>query len=77
MVSILGLRKTSAQPKMLATNLLQVEVVNVTSLLQLQQVITNLSISSSCNKSVKIRLVATCHLLTCYNSLKQLAEACG
>ena len=24
-----------------------------------------------CNKSVKIRLVATCHLQTCYNLLKQ------
>ena len=32
-----------------------------------QQVATSLSISSSCNKSVKIRLVATCHLQTCYN----------
>ena len=39
----------------------------------LQQVATNLSISSSCNKSVKIRLVVTCHLQTCYNLLKQLA----
>ena len=29
--------------------------------------------SSSCNKSVKIRLVATCHLQTCYNLSKQLA----
>ena len=36
-------------------------------------VATNLSISSSSNKSVKIRLVATCHLQTCYNLLKQLA----
>ena len=34
-----------------------------------QQVATSLSISSSCNKSVKIRLVATCHLQTCYASL--------
>ena len=32
-----------------------------------QQVATSLSISSSCNKSVKIRLVASCHLQTCYN----------
>ena len=31
--------------------------------------------SSSCNKSVKIRLVATCHLQTCYNLLKQLAAS--
>ena len=36
-----------------------------------QQVITNLSISSSCNKSVKIRLVATCHLQICYNLLAE------
>ena len=34
-----------------------------------------LSISSSCNKSVKIRLAETCHLENCYNSLKQLAES--
>ena len=38
-------------------------------------VATNLSISSSCNKSVKIRLVATCHLQTYYNLLKQLAAS--
>ena len=37
-----------------------------------QQVATNLSISSSCNKSVKIRLVAPCHLQTCHNLLKHL-----
>ena len=36
---------------------------------------TNLSISSSCNKSVKIRLVIACHLQTCYNLLKQLAAS--
>ena len=36
---------------------------------------TNLSISSSCNKSVKIRLVATCHLQVCYNLLKKLAAS--
>ena len=36
---------------------------------------TNLSISSSRNKSVKIRLVAICHLQTCYNLLKQLAAS--
>ena len=40
-----------------------------------QQVATNLSISSSCNKSVKIRLVATCHLQTSYNLLKQLVAS--
>ena len=40
-----------------------------------QQVATSLSISSNCNKSVKIRLVATCHLQTCYNLLKQLAAS--
>ena len=40
-----------------------------------QQVATNLLISSSYNKSVKIRLVATCHLQTCYNLLKQLAAS--
>ena len=38
-----------------------------------QQVTTNLSISSSRKKSVKIRLVATCHLQTCYNLSKQIA----
>ena len=32
-----------------------------------QQIASNLSISSSCNRFVKIRLVATCHLQTCYN----------
>ena len=36
---------------------------------------TNLSVSSSCNKSVKIRFVATCHLQTCSNLLKQLAAS--
>ena len=36
-----------------------------------QQVATSLSISSSCNKPVEIRLVATSHLQTCYNLLKQ------
>ena len=43
-----------------------------------QQVATSLSISSvatSCNKSVKIKLVATCHLQTCYNFFKQLAAS--
>ena len=35
----------------------------------------NLSISSSFNKSVKIRFVATCHLHTCYNLLKQFAAS--
>ena len=35
----------------------------------------NLSIWSSSNKSVKIRLVATCHLQTCYNLLKQLSAS--
>ena len=34
-----------------------------------------MSISSSCNRSVKIRLVLTCHLQTCYNLLKQLAAS--
>ena len=38
-----------------------------------QQVRSNLLISSSWNKSVKIWLVATCHMRTCYNLLKQLA----
>ena len=40
-----------------------------------KQVATNLSISSSCNKSVQIRLVLTCHLQTCYNFLIQLAAS--
>ena len=42
---------------------------------QFHQVATSLSISSSCNKFVKIRLVATCHLQTCYTLLKQLASS--
>ena len=42
---------------------------------KLQQVATNLSISSSGNKSVKIRLVATCYLEIRYNLLKQLAAS--
>ena len=40
-----------------------------------QQVATSLSILSSCNRSVEIRLVATCHLQTCYNLSKQLATS--
>ena len=35
----------------------------------LSKVATSLSISSSCNKSVKITLVATCNLQTFYNLL--------
>ena len=54
-----------------ATDLLQ--VVNSTGFVATcQRVATNLSISSSCNKSVTIRLIAICHLQTCYNLLKQL-----
>ena len=40
-----------------------------------QPVATSLSISSSCNKPVKIRLVATCHLQITCNLLKQLATS--
>ena len=40
-----------------------------------RQVATNLSILSICNKSVKVRHFATCHLKTCSNLLKQLAES--
>ena len=40
-----------------------------------QQIATSLTISPSCNKSVKIRLIAICHLQTCYNLLKQLATS--
>ena len=36
---------------------------------------TILSISSGYNKSVKIRFVATLHLQTCYNLLKELAAS--
>ena len=52
-------------------------VVNFIGLLQPvnMQVLTNFSISLSCNKFVKIRLVATCHLQTCHNLLKQLAAS--
>ena len=35
----------------------------------------SLSILSSCNKSVKMRLVAICHLQICYNLLKRLAAS--
>ena len=59
-----------------ATELLQ--VVNFTGLLQLiNKLQQTLSIFSSCKKSVKIGLVATCHLQTCYNLLAQLVEAYG
>ena len=51
------------------TDLLQ--VLNFTGLLQL----VIMSISSNCNKSVKIRIVETCHLQICYNLLKQLATS--
>ena len=40
-----------------------------------QQFATNLSISSSSNKSVKITLVVTFHSQTSYNLLKQLAAS--
>ena len=40
-----------------------------------QTIATKLSTSSSVKKSVKIRLVETCHFQTCYNSLKQLAAS--
>ena len=40
-----------------------------------KQVTTNLSISWSWNRSIKIRLVATCHLQTYSNLLKQLAAS--
>ena len=40
-----------------------------------QQVVTSLSVSSSYNKSVKIRVIATCHLQTCCNLLKQFAAS--
>ena len=42
-----------------------------------QQVTTNLSTSSSCNKSTKMRLIATCRLQTCYTFLKLLAASLG
>ena len=54
------------------TDLLQ--VVNFTSLLHLVNKL-NLSISSSCEKSVKIRRVTTGHLQTCYNLLKQFVAS--
>ena len=40
-----------------------------------QTIATKLSTSSSVKKSVKIRIVETGHLQTCYNSLKQLAAS--
>ena len=40
-----------------------------------KQFATNLSISLSCNKSVKVRLNVFFHLQICYNSLKQLAAS--
>ena len=51
------------------------QLVDDKSVASCQQVATSLSISSNCNKSVKIRLVATCHLQTCYNLLQQLAAS--
>ena len=45
------------------------------SILSCQQVATNLSISSSCNKSVKIKLLVTYYLQNCHNLLKQLAAS--
>ena len=41
----------------------------------LLQVATSLSISSSCDKPVKVSLVAIYHLQICYNLLKQLAAS--
>ena len=46
------------------------QLVNFTSMLQLVN-----DISSSCDQRVKIRLVANCHLKTCYNLLKWLAAS--
>ena len=40
-----------------------------------KQITTNLSILSSCYKFVKIRLVATCQLQTCYNLLNKFAAS--
>ena len=50
------------------------QVVNFTSLLHLVNKL-NLSISSSCEKSVKIRRVTTGHLQACYNLLKQFVAS--
>ena len=41
----------------------------------MEKVAKNLPISSSYNKSVAIRLFATCHCQTCYNLLKHLAAS--
>ena len=41
-----------------------------------QQVAASLLNSLSCSKSVKIRLVATRYLQTCFKLLKQLQQAC-
>ena len=60
------LLKTSSAPVFLWTSESRVAVTD------LMRFATNLSILSRCNKSVKIRLVATCHLQTCYNLLKRL-----
>ena len=52
------------------------QVVNFTDLLQfVDKVATSSLISSSCNKLVRIRHVATCHLQTCCNLLKQLVTS--
>ena len=40
-----------------------------------QQIAASLLTSSSCSKSVKIRLIATLYLQTCYKLLKQLASS--
>ena len=41
----------------------------------LLQVANLTGLSTSCNKSAKIRLVATCHLQTCHSLLKQIAAS--
>ena len=58
----------------LTRDLLQAALKNMLST-GLPKNCNKLSISSSCYKSVKIRLAKTCHLQNCYKLLKQLAAS--
>ena len=73
---VLGFEFQIAQPNTSKTcNLSILHVVSTC-----QQLATILSISLRCNKPVGVRLVATCHLQTCYKlqlQFKNLQQTCG
>ena len=58
-------------PRLLTEHLL----THYSTRLKTPQTCCKLSITPRCNKSVKIRLVTTCHLQTCYNLLKQFTAS--